>query len=368
MEGTKSNGILVIPSLNPTPQFFDLTKKMAEYFTELIVVNDGSTEETVHVFSDIKAELGDRVHILTHEVNYGKGVALKTAFTYYRDSGLMEKYVGVVTADSDGQHEFDDVKMIDEKLGAHHDRAMIIGHRDIDSPIMPPKSKVGNKITAFLFNALYGVKLKDTQTGLRAFSNDIMDWLIGIKGDKFEYEMRMLILSKDADVAIYEYPITTKYEEVHVSHYKPFRDSIRVGVVLMGSFFSFLLAALVSFGVDIGLFALFDYVVFSHLDLATALLWATVVSRVSSSILNFVVNRLFTFGGKRISRKSILKYYALWITQLLVSYLCVLGFTQWFGADAKVLIKCIVDISLALCSYQIQMRWVFKKKREKKKK
>ena len=367
MENVKSSGVLVIPSLNPTPEFLDLTKQMAEHFSDIIIVNDGSTPETAVVFDDIKAALGDKVHLLTHEKNCGKGVGLKTAFTYYRDSGLIDKYDGVVTADSDGQHEYADVKNLDVQLGLHHEMALHIGYRDLDSPIMPPKSKVGNKFTAAVFHLLYGVKLKDTQTGLRAMSNDLIEWLLTIKGDKFEYEMRMLIQSKNVGANIYETPIKTKYEVVHKTHYHAFRDSIRVGKVLFGSFFSFLLAALVAAGVDLGLFYLFDYVVFAHLHPGVALLYATVISRVASSIVNFLTNRFLTFGGKKISKKSILKYYALWIMQMAASYGLVFGISHLFGCGEFV-VKMIVDLILALLSYQIQMRWVFKKKEVKEKK
>lgn len=367
MNEMKSNGVLIIPSLNPEPKFIAIAKEMAEHFSDIIVINDGSTAETAVYFDQIKDALQEKVHILTHEKNMGKGVALKTAFQYYKDSGLIEKYVGVVTADSDGQHEFLDVKMIDGKLGERHEKALHLGHRDLNSPIMPPRSKTGNKFTANLFNILYGIRLKDTQTGLRAMSNDLIDWLLTIKGNKFEYEMRMLVLSKNVGATIYEHPITTKYEVVHTSHYHTVRDSIRVGKVLFGSLFRFILAALIAAGVDLGMFYLFDYVVFKHLDMEVALLWATILSRTISSIVNFLTNRFLTFGGKKISKKSILKYYLLWLAQMATSYGAVLVLTYAFKGG-ELIIKLIVDLLLSILSYQIQMRWVFKKKETKTKK
>ena len=112
-----------------------------------------------------------------------------------------------------------------------------------------------------MFRYLYGVKLRDTQTGLRAFSSDLTDWLLGIKGDRFEYEMNVLIKSKDGGGTIYEHTVATLYEENHTSHFHSFRDSWRVMSTLMAGLTHFLIAALAAAAFDIGLFALFDYVI-----------------------------------------------------------------------------------------------------------
>ena len=367
MENKKSNGVLVIPALNPDSKFKELAVEMANYFPVIIVVDDGSDEAHKPVFTAIKEALGDACILLTHEVNQGKGVALKTAIAYYLDSPLKDEYVGIVTADSDGQHEYPDVVNLDKQLGEKHERALHIGHRDLNSKIMPPRSKIGNKTTAWMFNLLYGVKLKDTQSGLRAFSNDILNWLLTIKGARFVYEMNMLILSKNADVKIYETPIKTKYAENHKTTYSTFRDSFRVARVLLGGLGQFLLAALLASLTDLGGFALLYYILLPDtLEVATALLISQVASRALSSVVNFLVNRFLTFGGKRISKNSIWKYYVLWLGQLGASYGIVLGFSVLLGGG-EFLIKMITDLLLSLLSYQVQMRWVFKKKIAKKK-
>ncbi len=368
MTEKKTNGVLIIPAYNPTQKFVEFAVKAAEYFYDIIVVNDGSKTECDSIFATIEATLGARVHMLRHEQNQGKGVALKTAFSYFQRSGLADEYVGVITADCDGQHELTDIVMLDEKLGEEHTRCMHIGHRDLNSKIMPFRSKFGNKLTAACFFALYGVKMKDTQTGLRAFSADIIDWLLGIKGDRFEYEMNMLVHSRDGGIRLYEHPIATKYEEKHTSHYSTFRDSAKVARVLFAPLVKYIFAALLGAGVDLGIFALFSDVVlpyFGFTDLAMIILWATVGARVISSVVNFLVNRFLTFGGKRISKNSIWKYYLLWALQMAASYGAVLGLTLLSGGG-EFWWKLGVDLLLAFISYQLQMRWVFKLKRQKK--
>ena len=364
----KTNGVLIIPAYNPTEKFVDYAVKAATYFYEIIVVDDGSKAECASVFAEIEARLGTRVHLLRHERNQGKGVALKTAFAYFQRSGLAEEYVGVITADCDGQHELHDVVMLSEKLGEAHTRCMHVGYRDLSSKDMPFRSKFGNKLTAACFSALYGVKMKDTQTGLRAFSTDILDWLLEIKGDRFEYEMNMLVHSRDGGIRIYEHPITTKYEKKHTSHYSTFRDSAKVARVLFAPLVKYIFAALLAAAVDLGLFALFSDVVlpyFGVAELATILLAATVGARVISSVVNFLTNRFLTFGGKRISKNSIWKYYLLWAVQLAASYGAVLGLTFLSGGDGEFWWKMGVDLALAIASYQVQMRWVFRRKKTK---
>ena len=358
-----SFGVLIIPSLNPDEKLVSVVREAVEYFSDIILVNDGSGKEYESVFRRITDKF-DGIHYLKHSENKGKGYALKSAMQYFRSNPNFDGYDGVVTADGDGQHEINDIIAIDKQLGLHNEKSLIIGCRDLNSEVMPPRSKFGNKSTAFLFKTLYGIKLKDTQSGLRAFSKDIIPWLLDVDGSRFEYEMNMLIKSKNTDVVLREYPISTKYEEKHKSHFRSFVDSLRVMRVLFSGIISFIIAGLVAGIADIGLFAFFNEVVMpQNGSLAINLLVATVVARVLSSIINFVFNRFITFGGKKISSKSILKYYALWFAQLLTSYLLVLLLSTISGGR-EVLIKFLVDLLLALLSYQIQMKWVFRKKEE----
>lgn len=363
-----SNGVLIIPSLNPNEKLTATVSKACEYFDDVILVNDGSAKSTVRFFDEIKERYGDKIHLLVHEKNMGKGCALKTAFKYYSDSPLKDEYLGVITADSDGQHSIEDIIKLDKGLKEHPTQAFHIGQRNIDDPIVPRRSRMGNKTTAALYRVLYGVKISDTQTGLRAFSNDLVPWLLTIKGAKFEYEMNVLIKCRDVNLKIYEYPIATNYERNHESTFRSVRDSVRVMGVLLGGIIKYVFAALAAAVADIGLFYLLRFVLLpSSMSNATALLISTVVSRACSSVINFIVNRFVTFGGKKISRSSIFKYYLLWLLQMGASYGIVLGFTALLGEGSMVttVIKIVTDLCLALLSYQIQMRWVFKKKEAK---
>ncbi len=359
-----SFSVLVIPSLNPDEKLIALTKQASEYFSDVIIVNDGSGKEYDAIYKRISSNY-KCVHYLKHDKNMGKGVAIKTAMEYFISSELADSYFGIVTADSDGQHEIEDIIAIDKQLGVHNEKSMVIGYRDLNSKNMPTRSKFGNKSTALLFRVLYGIKLKDTQSGLRAFSKDVIPWLLKIKGDRFEYEMNMLIKSKDADFEVYEHPISTKYEKNHKSHFRSLKDSIRVLGVLLSGIMSFIIAGITAGIVDLGVFVLFNYwLLLDVFPLALSLLISTVIARVVSSVVNFIFNRFVTFGGKRISKKSIIRYYLLWFIQLSASYGTVFFICSLIGGE-EVVVKLIVDLILALASYKIQQKWVFRKNESK---
>lgn len=145
-----TDAVIIIPAYNPTEKFVALMRGVSAAFKYIIVVNDGSKSECDEIFATIKTE-NPCVTFIDHEVNRGKGAALKTAFSHYKNSPVYEETYGFVTADCDGQHTVEDMLMLAGELAAEHDRTLHMGSRDLNSPDMPPRSKAGNKITAFMF-------------------------------------------------------------------------------------------------------------------------------------------------------------------------------------------------------------------------
>jgi len=94
-----------------------------------------------------------------------------------------------------------------------HKNDLILGSRNFDLPNVPKKSKAGNLTTRRIFGALYGIKLYDTQTGLRGFTVGLAKHLVNVKGEHFEYEMNVLIYAKKHNIRILETPIETVYPE-----------------------------------------------------------------------------------------------------------------------------------------------------------
>ena len=123
-------------------------------------------------------------------MNQGKGRALKTAFSCLLNEYKPEEISGVVTVDADGQHSPEDPKRVAEAL--LEEEALILGTRNF-SKDTPFKSRYGNHITTAVFALLYGKKIRYTQTGLRGIPYGFLAECLRLEGERFEYEIKMLI-------------------------------------------------------------------------------------------------------------------------------------------------------------------------------
>ena len=365
MDYSKEKIVAIIPAYEPPHSFIEYAKELLKEIPNLIVVNDGSNEKYNDIFDTLSSLNG--CVVLRHEENHGKGYALKTAFKYAKEN-FDESFI-FVTKDWDGQHLLKDLINV-SKSAFLNPNALHLGSRDFSSPNVPKRSKGGNIQTRRLFNFLYGIKLSDTQTGLRAFSYNLLDTLLGIKGDRFEYEMNMLIKMKKKGISIEETPIATIYEPKpedveKVSHYRTFKDSFRVLGVLLSNLGWYFISSALSSILDVVAFYLFSKFVFAGENVALHSFFATVSARVLSSILNFTINFKYVFNGK--SKSSIFKYYFLWSIQLGLSYLFAFLWNNVFTSVALVTVcKGAMDLIVAMLSYFIQSRWVFAPKKPNK--
>lgn len=350
------NICLIIPSLNPDEKLKKTVNSMLKAgFTHIIVVDDGSDEIHKKNFP----EKSDKIIRLTHPENRGKGAALKTAFKYILEN--MPEIQFAVTADGDGQHTPEDTLKC--ALTARENKGcLILGCRDFSLKDVPKRSKFGNNTTSFVFKALCGISVSDTQTGLRAFSKNLLPLLTEIKGDRFEYETNMLLSLKRAGVEFKEVKISTVYiEENASSHFRPIRDSLRIYRFIL----SFFISSIASMLIDISLFYILCRIFLKSFGNFTVI-FATIISRAVSSFVNFSVNRKKVFDCDNF-KNPILKYYALAIPQMLVSAMLVTLLKVIFSANPflSTVLKLIVDTVLFFISYRIQSCWVFSKKKEK---
>lgn len=229
------NTAIIIPAYNPDdslPDYISQLRQQGDY--RIIVVNDGSAFRSLTVFDSIRKMKGCTV--LTHERNQGKGAALKTAFRHVLDQ--CGHVTHVVTADADGQHAVGDVirVMVETEKSM---RGLVFGVRDFIHPDIPARSLFGNRMTSRLFRMLFGRRLHDTQTGLRGIPRRDLHWLMTIRGDRYDYEMNMLIHAVREDVDIREVTIETIYLDHNASsHYRPVLDSIRIFLKIFSGYFS----------------------------------------------------------------------------------------------------------------------------------
>ena len=351
--------VILIPSLEPDERLPAYIQKLKEGgFAHIVVIDDGSGEAYQPIFSEVDA-VEDTV-VLHHEVNKGKGVALKTGYRYIMDN--MPDITGVITADADGQHTVRDCLRLAEQL-EKGERALYLGSRDFNLENVPPKSRSGNKITSTVFKLLYGQYLPDTQTGLRAFRKEELPFMAEVEGERYEYEMKVLIACSRARIPMIPITIETIYEnENEGTHFHPIRDSWRIYKVIFGSFFKFMSVSIICFLIDQILALILRKWILPPIGFARGTMLNLQVSgwgaRLVSSVINFMMNKKLVFQMKGKAGKPALKYAILCIAIITVSNAGVWALGQIGMADW--LAKILMDTVLYFASYRFQERWVFK--------
>lgn len=320
-------------------------------FEDVIVVDDGGGEAFAPIFDQVRAI--DKCQVLVHEVNRGKGAALKTAFRFFEEN--RKDLIGAVTVDADGQHLIKDI-IATCNLMAETNR-IVLGCRDFSGKNVPARSKFGNNCTIALMRLFFGMKISDTQTGLRAFPKDVIPELIHVDGDRYEYETHMLFYMNKHNLPFEEVKIETVYiEENSSSHFRPIRDSLRIYSLII----KYLLSSVGS--------TLLDVIVYYILKaLTSSTFLAAFVARAASSLFNYTVNAKAVFG-ESISARTLIRYYILVVVQICVSACSVFLIETVFGITSPALstvIKAIVDAILFFVSFRIQHKWVFGEKKKK---
>lgn len=225
--GTKEEGdgvmaVVMIPAYQPDDRLVELTDQLWVNGCRIIVVDDGSGAQYRHIFE----KLNDTCIVLHHGENRGKGAAIKTGLDYIRKEIWDAGVIGVM--DADGQHLTKDmIKLLE--YAESHTKMLVLGTRTVGRE-MPPKSRLGNRITRAVFRFVSGVRVSDTQTGMRAFGAGLLPKLLAVKGKRYEYEMNVLIEAVKAHIPIAEIKIHTIYTDRRNtgSHFRRFRDSFRI--------------------------------------------------------------------------------------------------------------------------------------------
>ena len=352
---------VVLPSLDPDEKLIAVVDGLLQYgFSHIILVNDGSKQENLHYFTDLAAQHPE-ITLLHHEVNKGKGAALKNAFRWFL-ANRPDAY-GVVTVDGDNQHHPEDTKRCCEHMMATGHT--VLGCRDFDQADVPARSSFGNKTTSMIFKIFVGMTISDTQTGLRALPRKVMEELVDVYGDRFEYETNMLLSFKTKGIPFDEVKIRTVYiEENKSSHFRVIHDYWRIYKLILAHFFRYTMSSVACFVVDSGMVFLLTKVLGGFLTDPLLSGISTLGARVVSSLINFFMNKKLVFQSKVSTGKAMIRYYALAIPQMIVQWLINQGLYSLLGiteqqAGMRTVIHILVMCVLFLVSFTIQQRWVF---------
>lgn len=342
---------IVIPVYEPGQDVVNLCGRLKNAgFQEIVFVDDGSGAAYRAIFDQIESEYHCKV--LRHAVNLGKGRAIKTAVNYILNE--FPYAVGVVTADSDGQHTPEDIGRCMQSL-TENPGMLILGCRDFCRKNIPWKSKFGNELTKKIMVFLCGIRVSDTQTGLRGIPHGLMIRLMNIPGERFEFETNMLLESKN-EYDILEVPIETIYDskENHKTHFAPFRDSVMIYRVIL----SYSAASVIS--------AIVDFIVFAAASgYGLGIGKATAAARACSAGINFLLNRNIAFKAKENILRQLLQYIVLLIFSGTLSALLISALSKVIPLGI-IAIKAVVETCLFFFNYFIQRKYIFKKRSGRK--
>ena len=343
---------VIMPCVDPDDKFLSTVWSIASQgFENIIVVDDGSEEEKLGYFK--KAQNIPGCKVLTHGVNLGKGRALKTAFNFVLTQCPDLTYA--VTIDSDGQHSIKDVEKCCGAIDENKD-SLILGVRDFKNrnDNVPFRSKLGNVFTRKALQLFCDIDISDTQTGLRVFPRDLMKEFLKVPGERFEYEMNMLLRARENGISIKEIPIKTIYiEENKASHFNPLTDSLRIYATIS----KFIISSVASFVVDILVFSLLSYFLFDKVPYY--LIVSSYLARLLSSLFNYSVNKSTVFKNRSKNASTLVKYSILCVSQITASAVVTQILFNLVHINATA-IKIIVDFALFLVSFKIQGGWVFR--------
>lgn len=339
----KPTRIALIPAYEPEEGLIGLTKTMAERGFQVLIVDDGSGAAYAPVFQSAAAF----AKVLRHEKNRGKGAAIKTGLSWMEES--LEGPYTVVTLDADGQHLPEDAARVCAAAEAEPD-SLILGGRRFEGKV-PLRSRFGNGLTRWVFRLSTGVKVYDTQTGLRAFSRRLLPELLEVQGERYEYEMNVLMRWAQEARPLREIPIQTVYlNENRGSHFHALRDSARIYWEIL----KFSAASLLSFVLDYGLFCLFSL-------LTGSVVLSNAAARLISGAVNYSVNRNLVFESRTGVLSSLVRNALLAAAILALNTVCLWGLVTKLGVN-RYLAKILVEAVLFAVSYLVQKRWIFRKK------
>lgn len=340
----KTGQIALIPAYEPTQLLCNLLEQAKQAGFELIVVDDGSSPASKPIFVQASAY----AVVLQHEKNMGKGCALKTGFTYIRNNYSADSIV--VTLDADGQHRIADAQSICRAAQQHPD-ALVLGSRRLQEHV-PLRSLLGNATTRVVYHITTGQAVHDTQTGLRACRVALLSTLLEIPGQRYEYEMNVLLYCSKAGIPIREVEIETIYINDNAgSHFDAVKDSCRIYKEIL----KFSASSLTSFCLDYGLYGVLS-------ALTSSILLSNVGARLVSASVNYTMNRRLVFKSQSHAVQSAVQY-ALLAGLILLGNTAVLSLLIHTLGMNRYAAKLLAEVLFFCTSFLVQRKLIFRTKK-----
>ena len=344
------NYAIIITVYYETVNTLKLCRRLCELGADnIVIVNDGA--KLSEQYSAEIISMG--CHVINLAKNEGKGASLKAGIRYAHKKIYNIK--GFITVDSDGQHCAEDVIKVAHAMDLRPD-TLVLGKRDMKKASTPFRIRLGNKISSAYFKVITGVSCKDTQTGLRGIPNSLYELAISTKGNRFDYDMNFLTKCADKKIPIYNISITADYSENKRSDYKIIRDSYLIYATPL----RFATASIGCALIDLILFTLITYIL--PTSLALNVLIATVLARIVSGGINFLINRRVIFKDNGNLKRQVKRFIILF-TGIMCTSSAIVALLSFIPMPVTIT-KAIVDILLWTVNYTLQRKWVFNSKKQ----
>lgn len=207
--------VAVIPAYQAAPSIADVVAGTLQQLPEVLVVDDGSTDETGRRAREAGAE------VVRHERNLGKGRALRTAFELAFGRGAS----AIVTLDADGQHLPQEIPHLLAACGAAD---LIIGSRHALFAEFGHVRRASNRVSSLMISAVAGRPLVDIQSGFRLYTRELIA-ATGFPERRFEAESAVVVRAARIGFRIVSVPVRLGFADGRLtSHYRPLVDSLRI--------------------------------------------------------------------------------------------------------------------------------------------
>lgn len=343
---------LLIPALEPQEHFIDYVKKLKQIpHLHIVVVNDGSHQDYDIIFNKI-ARL-PQCYVIHHPQNLGKGEALKSGYRFIQKHlSFCQK---IICADCDGQHAVIDIQKMIAKMYSDESLFML-GMRNFSFRHVPIKSWLGNRMASLLLWMSTGHYIQDTQTGLRGYDYQLLDSLLKINGQRFEYETNALVILLK-QVNLNTIPIQTiYYHHNQHTHFRPIQDTWLIIKSLYSSFYLYTLLSFLCFMIDWLVFIfLSSLFIFFFQSSLTVIFCSSFISRFLSIICHYQLVQKHVFQPVN-QKQSMSRYMALC---KFIVFLSSIGTYCLHFLLSTLMSKILIDGCLFFLSYAIQKKWVF---------
>ena len=211
---------VVIPAYNAARTIGGLVSEVIACGYPAFVIDDGSQDTTTAVATSYGAV------VISHMRNQGKGTALRTGFAHV----LRSRYGGVVTMDSDGQHDPSEISKLIQ-AGELYQAGIVIGNRMADDKAMPPARQITNRVMSRIVSSLVRQPIPYTQSGFRFIRREVLE-NVPLRARRFDIETELVLGASFRRWKIISVPVRTIYLQQD-SHIRPFTDGVRFVRVIL---------------------------------------------------------------------------------------------------------------------------------------